>query len=251
MDYFKRFLFISTLLHLSLFLIWLVQNFLSPSEPISYQKAIRVDMIGLPDKVTSQEIPKPSSKANEKKTAQSEPDKIENDLKEQNKKESRSDIQDKTRVHSQLRPTKSNLGSSKISQLSALDKIEKLMEEEENRNKLLRQMVFKGNAIVDGNSLSGLNKIEAEDYVNLVEAHVRSFWRLPQWLAASKLRAKALVKWDSRGMPVLIQIIESSGNDEFDQIVMDTLQKAVPLPEPPEKFALIMRRQGVVFGFPE
>lgn len=228
-----------------------MQNFFFPSKQIPYQKAIRVDMIGLPDKNVPEGGLKPQSNGAEKKENQPIPIKNVKATIDDKKKVSSSLNNVKTQPDSKLKVSKSNLGTSKLSQLSALNKIEKLMEEEEGRNRLLKQMVFKGNAIVDGTSLTGLNKIEAEDYVNSVEAHVRSFWRLPQWLASSKMRAKALVKWDSRGIPVLIQIIESSGNDEFDQIVMDTLQKSAPLPAPPDKFAMMMRRQGVVFGFPE
>jgi len=250
MDYFKRFLFVSALLHLSVGLVWLVQNFLFPRPVIEYQKAIRIDVIGLPDKVISIEPPKQEEieqQSSMKKNLGHETP-IEKGVR---KSVSQAKIPARTNLAKGDKLSKNNLGSSKLSQLSALDKLEKSMAEEEGRNRLLKQMIFKGNAIVEGSSITGLNKIEAEDYVGLVESHVRSFWRLPQWLASSRMRAKALVKWDSRGMPILIQIIESSGNDEFDQVVMETLQKAVPLPEPPEKFALIMRRQGVIFGFPE
>ncbi len=129
--------------------------------------------------------------------------------------------------------------------------IESEVQNQEASLKQLRQMVFKGNKIIAGSSLTGIEKLEVEEYVDRVEAHVKSFWALPQWLAKKKLRAKALVKWDSRGMPTTIQIVESSGDDEFDEVVMSTLQKAIPFPPPPEKFILIVRQQGVLFGFPE
>lgn len=258
MDQFSRFLFISVLLHLSAGLIWVIQNVIAPDETVTYQKAIRIDMIGLPDKVTQdqlQPVVKPSQPANsevasEKKneaTPKSPPKKSPSELGPAKAEKAKAQAVNKKGTEGNNR-----LGNAKISQLSALEKLEESMAVEAAQNQQLKKLMFKGNAIVEGSSLSGLDKIEAEDYVGSVESHVRSFWRLPQWLSnLKKMRAKALVKWDTRGVPVLIQIIESSGNDEFDEVVMQTLQNAVPYPAPPDRFALLMRRQGVVFGFPE
>lgn len=246
MDQFHRFLIISIVLHLSLGLVWMVQNLLSPSMQVTYQKAIRIDMIGLPDKI-NEPI---SSLAPKQEDVPSLPD-TKKTPESQQKKSAMSELQEKASTPNNPKSAKSTIGSSKLSQLSALEKLEQSVAAEEARNRVLKKMLFKGNAIVEGSSLTGIDKIEAEDYVGSVESHVRSFWKLPQWMANTKNRAKALVKWDSRGVPVLIQIIESSGSDEFDQIVMETIQKAIPFPEPPEKFVSMMRRQGVIFGFPE
>jgi len=254
MDQFNRFVLISLVLHLCLGLVWMVQNFLSPSSPIAYQKAIRVDVIGLPDKIDEPTSPASAVKKNDSSDQQSEnksPFEEKKNQGNEEKKSVKSEMQDKRSTLTKQKMVKNTIGTSKLSQLSALEKLEQSVAAEESRNRILKQMIFKGNAIVEGSSLTGIDKIEAEDYVGSVESHLRSFWKLPQWMANSKHRAKALVKWDTRGIPVLIQIIESSGNDEFDNIVMETIQKAVPFPEPPEKFAVLMRRQGVIFGFPE
>jgi colicin import membrane protein len=256
MDQFSRFLFISVILHSSLGLVWMIQTFLMPKAEVTYQKAIRIDMIGLPDKITPVE-PEPAPANQPEAKVQTDVEKKKDTFTEakqdkvKGKSSSPKQSNDPGTSLKKKVEAKSNLGVSKLSQLSALEKLEQSVAAEESKNRMLKQMLFKGNAIVEGSSLTGINKIEAEDYVGSVESHVRAFWKLPQWLANSKKRAKALVRWDSRGIPVLIQVIESSGSDEFDQIVMETLQKAAPFPEPPEKFAVLMRRQGVVFGFPE
>lgn len=246
-DPFKRFLLISLALHASALIISLLGDFFYPKAEIKFERAIRVDMIGLPDKVTpAQPEPKRSPPPVAAPTPTPTPP-----APEPVKPSRPAAPEPKTKAPAPKAASSAQSALNRIEQMAALEALEQSLEQERIQNAKLREMVFKGNVIADGNSLTGLNKIEAEDYVGNVEAHVRSFWKLPQWLAVRPYRAKALVKWDSQGIPVLIQIIESSGNDQFDEIVMQTIQNATPLPEPPEKFAQIMRRQGVVFGFPE
>jgi colicin import membrane protein len=289
MDQFNRFVSVSLVLHLSLLLLWAMTEFWFPPKKISYEKALRVDIVGLPEKNTEvlkpeeskgetkqdfkleskqdfNEEPKQESKALHNQNSSTQEESSQRSDKKEKIQEKAQQVLDQKSLDRQFqisqnnksgdkskskKEEKKNVGDTKLSQLSALEKLEESFREEEEQKKALKKMLFKGNTILEGSHLSGLDKVEAENYIEAVEAHVRGYWKLPQWLSQSQAKARVLVKWDSQGIPVLIQIVESSGQEEFDQVVMTTLQKATPFPEPPEKFVLVMRRQGVVFGFPD
>jgi len=244
--FYPRFFLLSLLAHLALLALFSLSHFFGwfSAPAIPYEKAIRVDVVGLPDKLPDNPVipvsaPEPTSATNspskaqessvsqERTTAPSEAKKTEAMLKEKpNTDGKKVGKTDKKEVLSKEREQ----AAKALKQLQALATIESEVQNQEASLKQLRQMVFKGNKIIAGSSLTGIEKLEVEEYVDRVEAHVKSFWALPQWLAKKKLRAKALVKWDSRGMPTTIQIVESSGDDEFDEVVMSTLQKAIPFP---------------------
>lgn len=242
-----RFIFISFALHISIMLIFAISEFLFPSKSISFERAIRIDMIALPDKVDPNKstVASPPA-ANPKNEPLSQ-----NPTSELSKVTTPSLLK-KTISQKEILP-KNNLNSAvnKINQLSAIDKLSKSVQVDEQLNAQLKNLVFKGNVLADGNSLKGLAKLEAEEYVFQVEDHIRSRWKIPQWMVGKSYRAKVLVKWDSGGNLTLVQFIESSSNDSFDEVVMNTIQAAAPFPAPPEKFVAMMRKQGVIFGFPE
>lgn len=236
MDQFHRWLLLSLLSHGIGFLIFIIYQSFSPTpESKVFQTAIRVDMVALPDKVV--EYPLPTAANSDSSPRDSKPPTVKSESK--NAKKSSPSKVDRYGVSRQLR------------QWQALEKLESDLKESEEALTKMRQIVFKGNKIMAGQALRGIEKLEAEDYVARVEQHVKSFWTLPQWLKSRPYRAKLLVKWDTNGIPVLIQLVETSGNEEFDQYVFETIQKATPLPSPPEKFTLLVRQQGVIFGFPD
>ena len=257
----SRFFWLSLLGHLALLAVFSLTHFFgwfyAPMQV--YQRAIRVDVVGLPDKLPDfSTLPVNQESKPVRDSIKQEPSVSSVAVPPKNKFEV--PMSEKTAVTEKKNANslkKENLSKERLQamkslkQWQALAAIESQVHQQEANLKQLRQLVFKGNKIIDGSSLTGIEKLEIEEYVDKVEAHVKSYWTLPQWLARKKLRAKALVKWDSRGIPTMIQIIESSGNDEFDEIVIVTLQKATPFPVPPEKFILMVRQQGVLFGFPE
>lgn len=243
-----RFIFISLFFHAVIFLILIFSHYWFPNETIEFERAIRIDMIALPDKVDSIQ-PKPvnaESLTPEKK--EPTPTVIKPSEIVVPSKPTDSTITKQSSDKSKIRP---NSGINKINQLSALEKLNKTIHADEQLKAQLKNHIFKGNMLADGNSLKGLTKLEAEEYVFQVEDHIRNRWKIPQWMVGKSYRAKALVKWDSNGVVTLIQFIESSGSDAFDEVVMNTIQESVPFPAPPEKFVAMMRKQGVIFGFPE
>lgn len=242
-----RFIFISFTLHFTIGIIFIISNYWFPSEPIVFERAIRIDMIALPDKIQAE---KASSVAKEVVIPKSEP--VSQPVAPDIAPVGTQAIAKKTIPDKQVIPKNHmSSGVNKINQLSALEKLSKSIQVDEQLNAQLRNHVFKGNMLADGNSLKGLTKLEAEEYVFQVEDHIRTRWKIPQWMVGKPYRAKVLVKWDSNGSMTLMQFIESSGNDAFDEVVMNTIQNSVPFPAPPDKFVAMMRKQGVIFGFPE
>lgn len=249
-QFFKKAVWVSALAHISVFLFFTVQAYLSPQ--IDYQNAIRVDLIGLPDKVDPSEVTSPA------------PD---------NKK-----LEDKPEVKTEIEPEKSkpqlpsvpskidteaiNLDKTKSKQKDALNKLkqmnafEKLQQELENEKKLsaktsAKNHQIKGNQISSGSQLTGLARLQADEYVGQVEKQIKQHWVLPQWMNKKDFSAQARVRFDQAGSIISVQIVKSSGNASFDEIVIDTVQKSAPLPAPPDKFVRMLSVEGILIGFPE
>ncbi|MCS6838136.1 MAG: TonB C-terminal domain-containing protein, partial [Bdellovibrionaceae bacterium] len=237
------------ILHLTIAVFMFIKSLLWLENPVYLEKAIRVDVIGLPDK-DQNALPSDRVEPTEKEQATSAlPPPAESATVVPKEQEG-----SKKKISSKKKEDlsqKGGIGSLKTSQLKALDKIAQSLQDDEIRYQKLRKILFKGNVIANSSSLTGVNKIEAEEYVALVEEHVKKNWKLPQWLAKEKLRAKILVRWDQFGNPIFIHMIERSGNPLFDETALDTIQKSVPLPPPPGKFVTLMKEEGVIFGFPD
>jgi colicin import membrane protein len=233
---FQKMIFWSVAAHILLVLFFAVKTFLVPEESLPMEAAIRVDIIDLPDKV--QTLPT-QSKANEPKSVPKE------DL----KKAERSKVKE-----------------------NALAKIKKMQKEEERRKKIeqikkelqqsendqhnakqreARQALLKGNVISPGTSLTGLQRIEFDEYKGSVQAQIQEHWNLPEWLSRANLKATAVIFLDERGVVIKREIKRSSGDERFDALVIKTIDDASPLPPPPEKFRELFKVQGILLGFPQ
>jgi TonB family protein len=140
------------------------------------------------------------------------------------------------------------------SEKSALDKIKAMQAIDKFKGEVTayaRPKVVRGNVVTTGDSLTGDNKVDFDQYFSKVEERIRQNWSLPQWLADAHLRAQALVLIDESGTVKKKQIVKSSGNSEFDSRMMDAIDKASPFPAPPDKLRDILGAKGVVFNFPQ
>lgn len=229
-----------------------------------YQAAIRVDMVALPDKnpVASSppaddtkkekapQLPKPipnepakalpekKSEINDTAIKLSEKKKQDEEKQKKETEKKRKEALDRIKKMSALESIKSSVES---------ERIEKLVGQSESKQKT----VYKGNILNAGTELTGINKIQHENYVALLDRQIKENWTLPQWLANKAFKAQALLKIDENGNIVYNQIYKSSGNASYDDVVKETIQKSGPFPKPPEKFSAILSERGVVIGFPE
>lgn len=249
-DPFKKYVLLSLALHGSIILIMTVKVFLFPSDPIVFQSALRVDMVSLPDRLpVSAPAPAPVET-----TAPSLPDKAAPSAATPVKTSAPAEetvVLNPTKPAPKVDPKKNKqqqqAAIAKMKQMSAIDNLEEQFRQDEAN----KARTYKGNTISKGSELTGLSRLEHDEYVSEVERHVRQFWALPQWLANKDLKAQVRVRFDARGNIIARQLVKSSGNPAFDEVVIDTIEKASPAPAPPERLAKLLEREGILFGFPE
>jgi colicin import membrane protein len=242
----------------ALVLIFTVKAVFWTDEPINYQSAIRVDLVALPDKLT----------ADSKPMANPEPDVVKPNPKPEAKAPSKTEAAKESVskptppapkpevVNLQATKKKQSEAVNRLKQLSALERLQQ-QETEDRKRKALEALKgtptqFKGNQLADGNnSLTGLARMQAESYISDVDRHMRQYWALPEYLRNRSLKTEVLVKFDSKGHVTSKQIVKSSGNELFDEIVLTAIENSSPVPAPPEKFVRISQLQGFLFRFSE
>lgn len=157
-----------------------------------------------------------------------------------------------------------NLKQAKQKQMKALDKIKQMsaMEQikQDVKDDALKSLAKAEKAeaararriIKPGTPLGGLDKIEADDYLQSLDTQIKQAWTLPQWLASQKkLRSKVLVKFNRAGQLLSAQIASTSGNPTYDNYCLQAATAAAPFPKVPEKFSEKFSIDGLVIGFPE
>ncbi|RYZ82311.1 MAG: cell envelope integrity protein TolA [Proteobacteria bacterium] len=110
---------------------------------------------------------------------------------------------------------------------------------------------IKGNVLSPGTELTGLNKLQHDNYLGDLDQQIKQNWFLPQWLSKKPLRAQVRLKLDEKGQIISRDIALSSGNSSYDDLALDTIDKSAPFPPPPEKFVSIVGVNGLLIGFPE
>lgn len=261
-DQMSKGILISILAHIFVFLIFAVKTYFFPTEDIIFQSAVKVDLVGLPDKfvnppkLTSEteqeksEIPEsidkkePEQKTAKEKEAEVGADKAIKEIAIQNKKE-------EDAINLEKIKNKEKEAINKLKALSALEKIKDEVGKENKRTKTGGSVKLKGNVLSAGTSLTGLNKLQHDSYVARLDAHIKQNWALPEWLAKKKLQTQIKIKIDEKGNVIFKQIVRSSGNGSYDDIAMDTIDRSSPFPMPPEKFVDILGVDGILIGFPE
>lgn len=221
----------SLLLHLLIFALFQVKLFLFPQTSIDLQSAIRVDVVAMPDKISP---PTPPANKNlsppapaPKKSIAKKPSLSLSKEKKLNREEAMQQAIDRAR---------------------ALQQIEDELRAEEER---VQAQEYKGNIISKGSDLDGVHRLQYDDYLGQVEAHIKSFWQIPAWMADTDLRAEAEVRISAEGYIISKRITQSSGDKNYDQLVLATVDKAAPFPPPSEKFRSILANEGFRLGFPK
>lgn len=235
----KKYVLISIAAHILIVLIFTVKAVFFTGEPIAYESAIRVDLVALPDKLKPQDkVPTPSPTEIEKPASPKETVKP-------TPKEKVSDAIN-------LNPNKQKEAAlKKLKQISAIEEIEKELQEENKRKALEKLQKFKGNVLSSGSELTGVAKLQHDNYIATVEKQIRQNWEIPEWLSNKNLKAQVRVRFDENGNVISKDIFKSSGNPTFDDLALDTVQKSSPVPPPPAKFVRILSVEGLLLGFPE
>jgi colicin import membrane protein len=246
----------SLIAHGALILAMLIQVVFYPSEALDLSRAIRVDMIDLPDKITSQPLPEDTNKLPEKKVAEPTPESVEEKKSEPPPEPKVVKDEPKPKVPEKKSDNAVNINKVKNKQKEALNKlkaaaaIEKLREEAK-KEEAKPKPVFKGRILSAGTSLTGLDKLQSDSYLSQLDVKIKSHWALPQWLIGKPMRARVHIKLDEAGTIIYKKVTQSSGNQTYDEYCLLAIDKAVPLPQVPEKFANVYKVDGVVIGFPD
>lgn len=203
-----------------------------PSESIIIQQAIRVDVVGLPDKVL--EAPEPPAPTSAPKPVVTPTPKA------------------KTPV-----PTKDATAKQRdaLDRLKAEAALERLREEQRQREKKestqQKPREFRGNQVAQGSSLTGLEKIAFDEYFSAIEVKVRANWHAPSWMNERPLKARIRVLIDESGAVIKRDIVTSSGDEIFDGQVIEAIERSAPFAPPPERLRAHLSMRGLIFNFPD
>ncbi len=251
-DTIGKFVTYSFLGHIALVTLFTVRTFLFPEQNINFSDAIHVDMVALPDKITPADSGPPATEVAAAPPSTLPP--------VQQVPLTQAPAPPITAVKTIPKPSdptaidlskaKEKLAMQKLKQLSAFDKLKTQIENDQARPAAIAKPL-KGNAISPGTALTGLARLEADQYLSAVDRHIRQFWALPEYLRQRGLKAEVLVKFDNQGFVIAKDIVRGSGNSTFDEIVLAAVQKSSPVPRPPEKFVGISTEQGFLFRFSE
>lgn len=227
------------------------------AESIDFSQAVRVDMVALPDKITNELPPAPAKPESKPQLPEKKPEAppVEKAVEK---------VVKKTPPPKTVKEDGVNLEKVKNQQKNALDKLkamaalEKIKQEasaskaaESSKSSVTEPAKVKGNILSPGTSLTGLAKMQHENFASDLDRHIKQHWSLPEWLAHRDFKAQARVFIDSRGNILDRKIVKSSGNPSYDDEVLATIDRSAPFPAPPEKFIAIVSVEGILIGFPE
>jgi protein TonB len=259
----RRALVVSLGFHLVILAAFTVRAVFYPSEPIRIEKSIRVDLVGLPDKVATlppleplEPAPAPEQSAKPADKPKSEPKRIEIP------KPVTHDSAPKVNLNKVKPEDRKREQEAALKRLEAMQKLEAMMKASSpaaspnaqasaNSQKTAPGNLIRGNEVSRGSSLHGVQRLDHENYINAVDEHVHRYWNLPQWMANANFKARVLVFVDAQGNVVKKQMTHASGNQVFDERVMLAIERSSPFPPPPSNLVNILAVDGIEFGFPE
>ncbi len=238
-DEFAKYVRWSVIGHVILGAFLILRAVFYPSEPILIQRAIRVDMVGLPTKSqTLPTTPKPLATPAPAKLPEPKPIATPKKLPDVKK----------------LDPKKVDLRKSKTAEDDAIKRLEafkKLAEMTKAKSQAKPEAPVRGAVLAAGSSITGLNKIDYDDYLDKLDEKVKSNWNLPSLLKNLNLTATVMVFVDGSGNVIKKEIKKSSGNSVFDEKCLESIDRSAPFESPPSKLANILAVDGIEFGFPE
>lgn len=262
----RKGLIISLIVHISIVILMTLKVVFFPEVRIDLSQAVRVDMVALPDKTNElpekeqailkeeNPAPKPEPKSEpepEKETKLPEPEK-----KEKPKELPQKENKDHDAVSLEKTKAKQKAALDKLKKLSALEKIKQDVASDEQKkkhdsNKPTSTAPIKGRTLSAGTRLTGLDKLQSDNYLAQLDSKVKAQWTLPQWLIDKPFKARVIVRIDENGRVIFKAISQSSGNKTYDEYALAAVEKASPFGKVPDKFVDIYRVDGITFAFPD
>jgi len=243
-------------LHIALVAIFTVRGVFFTPEKIDYSAAVRVDIVGLPDKVEEQQLPPKQEEAAKPEPVKPEPAPKTPPKEVKVEKPVKAPKKDTEAISLEKDKNKQKEALDKLKAMSAIENLKKEVEKENKKvagvsDSKSTATKIKGNVLAAGTALTGLNKLQHDSYLSSLDQQIKQHWYLPEWLAKKPLRAQVRLKIDEKGQILAREIVLSSGNPSYDELALETIDKSAPFAAPPEKFVTIVAVNGLVIGFPE
>lgn len=264
-DNFKMAVVVSVLLHLIIAAVFMVKAVFFSKPLIDLSQAISVnvadfsDVHKLPEKRTPliEEAPpkatEPEAKDEPEKEIAAKPEPARPEPQPEPVKKEPLPKKEKPVVKDEINLTKTKTKQKKaldkIKKMAALDKIKQAVTSETAKAGVKK--AAKPYVVAPGTQLSGLDKIEAAEYLQSLDASIKQSWQLPQWLINKNLRTQVLVKFNTAGQLISTKVLTPSGNSTYDNYCLQAINKAAPFPKVPAKFSEKFSVDGLVVGFPE
>ncbi len=253
-DDFKLGFGISAAIHVIVILFFVMKVAFYDEPVLDLTQAIRVDMVGLPEKMDSNRLPPKVEEILKEKLPTKEEPKVEEKKAEP--------VKTAVTEPAKPAPVKADneaidLKKSKQKQKAALDKLKKadaleqIRQDIRNEAQKANARPVKGRAIAPGTALTGLDKLDANAYLQGLDQHVKQNWSLPQWLMNKPLKTQVHVKFDATGRILSRVVLRGSGEPAYDEQCLAAIDRSSPFPVVPEKFSEKFKIDGVVIGFPE
>lgn len=246
-------------LHIALVAAFTVRAVFFAPEKIDYSAAVRVDIVGLPDKVQEQQLPpKQEEAAKPAEPVKPEPAPPAPPKEAKVEKPVKAPKKDAEAVNLNKDKNKQKEALDKLKAMAAIEDMKKEADKEKDNKKTAGvgdakspATKIKGNVLAAGTALTGLNRLQHDTYLSSLDQQIKQHWFLPEWLAKKPLRAQVRLKIDEKGRVLAREIVLSSGNPSYDELALETIDKAAPYAAPPDKFVTIVAVNGLVIGFPE
>ena len=121
-------------------------------------------------------------------------------------------------------------------------------------NKDLDSLIIEGNRLSKGSALVGdytdEQNSEFSAYVQTLPELVRAHWKLPTYLMNQNWKCKIAVYLSASGNVIKTDLIESSGQAEFDSRAEKAIRDGSPYPKPEATVAPRLANSGIILKFP-
>lgn len=216
------------------------------------EQIIRVDVVGLP-KLTLQELKQLRDSFEDSKTVSVGANNLPNikEAVENIKEESVDSSNDKESALDLIKSLSQQKGASYQPKRQKKNKAG--VPKKNKYRKSFKKLLVEGNKLSKGTSISGRYQsdvAEFDRYVLNLPNIIRPFWKLPSFLKEAKLNARIIVYINDSGRVVHHRFISKSGNTEFDERVIQSIERSQPFPIPISGIKDTLLSEGVILGFP-
>lgn len=121
-------------------------------------------------------------------------------------------------------------------------------------DKNLQALVLEGNRLSQGTALTGDfsdgPSSEFAGYVQTLPGAIRPKWKLPSYLMDQDLKARIRIFISTSGQLLKLELVESSGNSEYDKRAENAIRESAPFSPPPAAVGARLTSSGIILGFP-